>query len=217
MYKNHVPLIATAARDNPKLFVEAAMFAVLSARTQFITVPAQMLELDLRGDRAKCLWAWKVDAYQYLTEHGRRLHAAICDIPVNDPEQALRTICTIPGLGIVKGAFVLQMLGYDVACLDVRNIVREGRDPRAYRTDGVKTGAAFNRKVARYVADTGGKAQFYWDAWCHDVAETYKKSAHQISEMHTCFLTAKYLKPSAQSIDWAMVLKRRDAAQPAPF
>lgn len=192
MYQNHVPTIAAAIRHDPRVFRDAVMFAVVSARTQFITVPGQMLELELRGRKAKCLWSWKSAAYDFMHANAQELHREI--MPLMCPELALRRMCQVPGLGIVKAAFVLQMAGFDLACIDARNIIRDGRKPREYRTDGVKSGAAFERKVARYVADTGGKAEHYWDAWCIDVAEVYKKTPHEISEMHLCFIPQKLRK-----------------------
>ena len=189
MYQNHVPTLTAAIRHSPKVFSSAVMFAAVSARTHFITVPAQMLELEMRGRKAKCLWSWKTSAFDFVQAHGRRLHETIARIDC--PEKALRAICEIPGLGIVKGAFVLQMMGHDLACLDTRNIERDGRDPLAYATRGIKTGKAFEAKVARYVADTFGRSQQYWDDWCADVAVTYKKTPFEISAMHLCFVPMK--------------------------
>lgn len=182
MYANHVPIINSAMRADVDVFARGVMFAVLSARTQFVTVEAQLKELDERGAKARCLFSWKRDAYLYLKKHKLQIWRDTC--AATDSEDALKILCQIPGLGIVKAAFVLQFIGHDIACLDVRNIVREGRNPRAFRTDGKKIGAAFERKVARYVSETQGRAIELWDTWCGDVAETYKLTAHQVSEVH---------------------------------
>lgn len=182
MYLDHVPNINAAMRHSPDLFCRGVMFAVLSARVQFVRVPEQMKELTKRGAKAQCLWNWKADAFRYLTKNKLQLWRDVC--AANDPEAALKILCQIPGLGIVKGAFVLQMLGHDVACLDVRNIQREGLAPRAYRTDGVKTGAAFERKVQRYVRQTFGRARELWDTWCREVADDYGMTAEDVSRLH---------------------------------
>lgn len=219
MYLNHVPTIATAMQNSPKTFCNAIMFAVVSARTQFVTVPTQMLELELAGRKARCLWSWKTSAFDYLQAHGTELFFDITTT-ADTTEALLRLTRAVPGLGIVKGAFVLQMLGHDIACLDVRNIVRDGRNPRAYRSDGEagKATKAYERKVARYVADTSGKAQFYWDIWCRGVAEDYKKTAHQISEMHLCFIEPKQVRKFADQIaEKRAELLKRSAMMPAPF
>lgn len=182
MYQNHVPKINAAMRACPEAFARGIMFAVLSARTQFVTVADQMRELDRDGMNARCLFNWKRGAYEYVTANKHDLWRKVC--ATNDSEHALMILCQIPGLGIVKAAFVLQFLGHDIACLDVRNIQREGLPPRAYRTDGKKSGPAFERKVARYVAQTRGRAQELWDAWCEHVGGIYGLSAQMVSAEH---------------------------------
>lgn len=194
MYAIHVPTIAGAMRADYATFKRGVMFAILSARVQFPRVPAQCAELEKRKDKAACLWGWKADAYSYLNEHGRQIWRDVLAAPTS--ETALFVLTRIPGLGIVKGAFVLQMLGHDVACLDVRNIQREGRHPRAYRTDGLKGKAApaFRRKIARYVQDTAGRASELWDVWCIEVAKDYGSTAMRISEVHLTSIVPRRLR-----------------------
>jgi hypothetical protein len=189
MYQNHVPTIAAAMRHCPKTFAAGIMFAVVSARTQFITVPSQMLDLELNGSRARCLWSWKRDAFAYVQEHAAEMHREI--IATTCPEKALRVLLRVPGLGFVKGGFVLQLMGFDVACLDTRNVAREGRDPEAFATKGKKSGPRFERLIAQYLSEVCGRSEYYWDVWCEDVAGTYKRTAEQISEMHLCFVSPK--------------------------
>jgi hypothetical protein len=192
MYADHVPVIAGAMRADVGTFKRGVMFAILSARVPFHRVPDQCSELKKRGRDAACLWNWKFDAYCYLEDHAADLHSAACG--TNDAGGCIRALCQIPGLGIVKGAFVAQMLGHDVACLDARNIAREGRNPRAFRTDGVKTGAAFSAKVDRYLAETYGRAAELWDTWCNEVGPDYGMTAQQASELHLTSIVPKRLR-----------------------
>ncbi len=191
MYSEHVPIISHAMRRNKETFMKGCMFAILSARVQFPRVPEQMVDVQKNGPQASSLWSWKFDAFTHLTEHLPRLYALT--ISSQDTTAALERLCTIPGMGIVKGAFILQMLGHDVACLDVRNIEREGLNPRAYRTDGrdVARSPAYRRKIARYVEQTRGRAQHYWDIWCTEVAADYGLTAQEISFMHVKAIVPK--------------------------
>ena len=185
MYADHVPFLASEIKARASTFKRAIMFACLSARVQFPRVPDQMKDVTKRKEQSPALWSWKIDTYRYVEEHGEKLFAHIIAHGTMTAA-ALNTLMAIPGLGIVKGAFVLQMLGHDIACLDVRNIQREGLNPRAYRSDGMgrKSGAAFERKMARYIAQTQGRAAELWDRWCTEVAKDYGYSADQISWMH---------------------------------
>lgn len=186
MYAQEVPIINAAMRQDYPTFVRGIMFALLSARVQFPRVPAQCEELEAKGKEAKCLWGWKYDAYCYLLEHGPTLYHGVCNVKRFEPAKAISLLTRIPGMGIVKAAFVCQMLGFNVACLDTRNIQREGRDPRAYRSDGEKGKAtrSFRDKIDRYVIDTHGRAEELWDTWCAEVAKDYGDTAEGISRAH---------------------------------
>jgi hypothetical protein len=194
MYASHVPVISWAMRTYPKIFMRGCMFAILSARVPFNRVPDQMLDLKAKGDKSPCLWGWKFDAFAYLSEHYARLSMNVC--ATDDAGEAIGHLCTVPGLGIVKAAFVAQMLGHDVACLDVRNIEREGLPPRAWRSDGGarKTTKAFERKIARYVEQTSGRAQELWDTWCNEVGHDYGFTGEQISRMHVDAIVPRKLQ-----------------------
>jgi hypothetical protein len=192
MYADHVPIISGAMRSDLATFKRGVMFAILSARVQFHRVPDQCEELKRNGRDAACLWNWKFDAYCYLEANAEALHAAA--IAARDAADCIKALCIIPGLGIVKGAFVAQMLGHDVACLDARNIQREGRNPRAFRTDGKKQGAAFERKVTKYCNETRGRASELWDTWCNEVGPDYGMTGEACSLLHVTSIVPKKLR-----------------------
>lgn len=183
MYAEHVPIICTAMRAKRSIFARGVMFALLSARVQFPRVPDQCRELAQRKEKADCLWGWKFDAYQYVTAHRDELWENVTQL--RTPEVCITELCTIPGMGIVKAAFVAQMLGYDVACMDVRNMEREGFAGRPWRTDGKDaTGKAYRAKIGRYVAHTAGRAQELWDTWCNEVGRDYGLTGELVSKIH---------------------------------
>lgn len=183
MYAEHVPIIAHAMRADAATFKRACMFALVSARTQFVRVPKAMRDLDRDGDKSAHLWGWK----------------NVTLLPYYETREALKAVCLCPGMGIVKGAFVLQMLGHDIACLDTVNIAREGRNPRAYDSRGGlrKTKPEFFSKIDRYIADTHGKAQYYWDTWCDQQGEKYGMTGERISLMHVDAVVSKTLQRKA--------------------
>lgn len=184
MYNEHVPVINSAMRQCPETFARGIMFAVLSARQPFSNIAVQMDDLAAKGEKSRYLFAWKRDCYLYVEKHKEQIWRDTC--AAHDSETALKILTKVPGLGIVKSAFVLQFIGHDIACLDVRNIVREGRDPNAFKSNGPKYKAskAFERKISRYISETQGRARELWDVWCADVAETYGMTAHGVSEAH---------------------------------
>lgn len=199
MYAKHVPIIEYAMRQDVDTFCKGVMFAVLSARVQFARVPEQCRELAENGQEARCLWSWKYDAYKYLEQHKATIWRAVCACPKTKigANHAIANLCRIPGLGIVKAAFIAQMLGHNVACLDIRNIQRDGRNPRAYRSDGEarKVMPAFTAKIARYVDETWGTAEHYWNTWCNEVGPDYGMTGEACSMEHVTAIVPKRLIP----------------------
>lgn len=191
MYATHNPQIAAAMRADVNVFKRGALFAILSIRQPFTRVPEQ-LGAVLDGDLSH-LFGFKAQAWGYIQDNACELWNGIKG--AHDNAERLAIVCQVPGLGVVKGAFVLQLMGYDVACLDARNIAREGRNPRAYRSDGEKgkAGKAWARKIAAYLAEVEGRAEFYWDAWCHDVAQVYDLAPFVVSEMHLSIVPDDYV------------------------
>lgn len=196
MYDNHVPLIANAMRENYEAFRRGLAFVVCSIRQPITVVPDQLATLFGNGEWDEFpLFGHKWNAWAFITD-AERCRALWYTVRESyDPELVIWHVSRVPGIGIVKAGFVAQLLGCDVACLDSRNITRDGRNARAYRTDGEKrkTKPAFRRKVSRYVADTGGKARHYWDAWCKDVAPRYNMTAEEISCLHLAILPDNFV------------------------
>ncbi len=181
MYCEHVPAIAAYMRATPDNFMRGALFALLSIRQRFVTVPRQLVDVEKRGEKSAFLFGSKLNAYRYLKRHKRDLFAVCTG---EDTRAALLAMSSVPGFGVIKAAFVLQLAGHDVACLDSQNIERERRNPREYRTIPNRKGKAWANKVDRYLSDTGGKARHYWDAWCDYVGPQYNMSGEECSAVH---------------------------------
>lgn len=200
MYKTHAPAIAQAMQSDPAIFRRGVMFAVCSIRQATINVPDQLGVLFDGDDGENPLFGHKWRAWEYIQDDTRNKklwidfcllhshgHGMSRTVRRQYATNAIMRLLEIPGLGIVKAAFVAQLFGFDVACLDARNIAREGRDPRAYRTDG-RTPESLRPKVEAYVGETFGQSEKYWNAWCKDVAAAYGRTPEEISALHMAIL-----------------------------
>ena len=185
MYATHCPAIAAAMREDIGTFKRGLFFVVCSIRQATVNVPDQVQEVERYGAGAECAWGFKRAAIQHIEENAAALHSAV--IRARTLSDALEVLLTVPGLGIVKSAFVLQLMGRNIACLDSRNVKRDGRNPRAFRTDG-RPPHALRGKIKRYVRETRGKARHYWDTWCEDVARAYGMTPEEVSALHLCIL-----------------------------
>lgn len=208
MYQDHVSIINAGMRADPDTFARGVTFAFLSIRTQFVRVAEQMKQVDNAGHKAQALWGHKRGAYDYLRKNKYALWQFM--ISAHTSEEAINIITAIPGMGIVKGAFVCQMMGHDVGCLDTRNVQRLGLNPREWRTDGGarKSTDAFKRKIVRYVDATQGCAERLWNDWCADVANVYKVSPENISADHLIIVPTRQRKSLV--LDRVPVIKRYD-------
>jgi len=192
VYDAHVPVISAAIYEDAETFKRAVTFVILSIRQPIENVPAMLADVDETRAESIYLLGHKRAAYRYIELHGRELWARVRDL--TDPEAVILELLSVPGLGIVKAGFLAQLMGLDVACLDSRNVAREGRKPREYRTDGKGAECrAIRRKVSRYVAETGGRAREYWNAWCEDVAQTRNNTAQTISEIHLTIVPETFI------------------------
>lgn len=190
LFDLHQPRIADAMRSDPEIFFRGALLAVLSARQQFITLPKAFADVEARGEHSHYLFAWKTEAYNWLREHKVEFWRIVC--AETSPERAMLAVTQCPGLNLTKGAFVLQMLGHDVACLDLWNLERAGLSLTHYKAD--KGTPLFRRKLTQYVSDTYGRSRELWNAWCEDVGAFYHRPATRISEMHFEMVVPKALR-----------------------
>lgn len=194
MYQEHVRVISAGMRGDPDVFVRGVAFAILSIRQQFVTVTRALAEVERAGLNARSLWGCKRGAYDFLRKNKISLWNAA--VGSERSEDAIEHLCSVPCLGIVKAAFVAQLMGFDIGCLDTRNIQRLGLNPREWRSDGAERKAtpAFKRKVGRYVDATAGRAEELWNDWCEDVAGTYKVTAEEISRDHLVIVPPRLRK-----------------------
>lgn len=181
MYDDHVPTICAAMRASPEVFWRGSMFAVLSIQQMIVTVPRALKEVEEKGQDSKYLFGSKFRAYHDLTDHKVELWDQVC--AAQNPVEFIEPLTRMHGIGIVKAAFIAQLMGHDVACLDTRNIKREGRNPREFRSDN--HGRPVPRAwIERYVHTTQGRARELWNAWCNEVAKVYGMTPETISKLH---------------------------------
>lgn len=180
MYSNHVPYLAREIHAHHSVFKRAVIFAALSARVRFARVPDLVRDVDRNGADAAALWSWKGGTYNFMEEHAPALHLQLLRAG-RDTAHAMHIITRVPGMGPIKGAFVLQMMGHDIACLDTRNTARLGIDMDTFDTHGRPV---TQKTITRYMDVAAGRAQELWDVWCEDVAEDSAMSAERISALH---------------------------------
>jgi len=173
MYDRDMPLMRAHALASPSGFVDVVAFVLSTIQQPLQSVGNQMAEIRAHGAASKYLFGSKRPGLTYAMAHAAALHAAVtAAVDASDTIGAIDIISTIPGLGIVKAAFVAQIVGLEVACLDGHNLKRLGLSEAAFKLSKSVKPATKRKKIAAYVdacASTGG-ARYWWNSWCEYVA-----------------------------------------------
>jgi len=173
MYQRDNPIIARHMLAHPDNFANGVTFVFTTIQQPLASTVTQMQDIRSNGADSKYLFGSKREGYLYVQKHKKRLHKQMCECVKNgDTESALDLLTDVPCLGIVKAAFVAQLCGMDVACIDSHNCDRLGLARTALKLAKTVKPATKLKKIGDYVAlckRTGG-SQYWWDTWCEYVA-----------------------------------------------
>lgn len=199
MFKKHQPNIEEFARKDPDNFAQVVLFVSATIQQMFHTVPAIVEDVRERGLDSKHLWGSKKDTWIYTLENKEMLFEAV--FSDMDLEDKLLSLAEIPGIGLVKAGFVLQLCTGEVGCLDVHNLRRFGLSAQTFKLGKVKYLTA-RKKATLYIKtciECGGSEKL-WDDWCNLIAEKYPMRfrvgnavsgyfGHAVSELHEEIIT----------------------------
>jgi hypothetical protein len=173
MYDRDMPRMAKHALASPQGLVDVIGFVLCTIQQPFQRTHIQMADVRQHGAASQYLFGSKRVGYQYALDHADVLHAAIAKaVDVRDTVGAIDVLTNVPGLGIVKAAFVAQICGLDVACLDTHNLRALGMAEAALKLAKSVKQETKRKKIADYVAlcaRTGG-SRHWWNRWCETVA-----------------------------------------------
>ncbi len=119
---------------NPNKAVDVGLVALLSIRMQWVGVGTQLKSVRDQGRDSPCLWGHKRKGYDYLVANKRLLYRTIRDLRAGriSTRAFIRQWIKVPGMGIVKAAFVAQMACGKAGCLDMHNIKRFGLNAKVW-------------------------------------------------------------------------------------
>ena len=181
--------------DPAQLVPRLVTMAALSIQQPWSSVGDQLADVDA-GEDSRFLWGHKRQTFEWFNQqadHGPRLYHVV-DVAVRAGRiaRAHRLLMLIPGIGLVKGGFILQ-LGWGVSgCLDTVNVQRLGLPTaplRSRKECGPRTQAKRIKTYLRMIEAAGGTRQL-WDDWCRTLAEKDRsfKSAADVSSRHWRYL-----------------------------
>lgn len=189
MFADHQPIIAAHARTVDG-FRRVCTFVLLTIRRPLYKVPGDMADVEA-GD-TRHVWGMKRAGIAALAGEGAaRLMAAVdAALAEGDHVGALAAVAKVPGFGLAKGGFVLQLARGVGGCIDTHNLARFGYGERAFAVDAKRVkDATLRRHAARYMGavDSLGGCESLWDSWCAYVAERQPdryRDADHVSAYH---------------------------------
>lgn len=197
MYERDQKMIADFARIGPKALARVALFATLSARQPFIRMAPIMRDVDKLGAKSAHAWSGhKADAVAFWSDPTRAQAAydALYWLEACAPggqwlaSEALYYLAAeVPGLGMAKGGFVLQMVFGLGGCIDVNNLALYDIPPRLACLRADWPSHILRKRCAEYIelcARFGTPASL-WDQWCEYVGARDGISADRVSRDHS--------------------------------
>lgn len=195
MYKRDQAAIQRWCRNEDKLVLVATM-VLLSIRMQWTGVGTQLKRV-VGGDTGP-LWGWKQDGYDYIVANKTVLYQTVRDLRAKRiSERAfLRQWLKVPGLGLPKAGFVMQLTCGKGGCLDMHNIVRLGLDARVWtvpkRKDIWDQMRVIDETINRYLdlCRQCGGSEALWNEWCDYLASKVGtlKDGDDVSRRHFTYL-----------------------------
>lgn len=175
MYDTHVKQIAEMAKEDHGL-ESVVRFVLHTIRRSFyqVNVDNSLSKAALQG-------------YRYTVDNGVYLRQGLEE--ATSLEEKVRVIMQIKGLNIPKAAFVLQMLGEPIGCIDTHNARLLGVDSNDLLMD--KSRQYKPEKVWRYIGMCHSSVlegpKNMWDNWCSFIADKYPKhfaDPESVSQLH---------------------------------
>lgn len=194
MYATEVPKITTHAMRSPQGLLDVIEFVLCTIQQPLQQVLAQRLDIAETGNDSRFLFGSKRAGRVWAEANIGYLHRTTKDILAR-PDSAdrkadlIQHFMQVPGLGMVKAAFVVQLIGGGTACLDTHNLKRLGMAESAVKVSPKLKPETARAKVLAYVqlCDKTGGAEYWWNTWCEYVAGrrgSPLKTAKAVSKYH---------------------------------
>ena len=126
MYKKHNPMVRDYAFKSPANMERVFAFVSSSIRERTDRLPQYMTEYRKSGAKSSWIWGNKHATIAYIKKHRKMLHTNMVRIiKAKKKDMALDLIMLfleIPGFGLPKAGFCVQLVAGKAGCLDVHNI-----------------------------------------------------------------------------------------------
>jgi hypothetical protein len=157
-------------------FIDTVDFVLATIQQQFHTVPAILSDWKQNGVEAATMWGMKLNGWSYVRLHKERLWSLVeYDRDADNTHGVIDTLLEIPGLNVTKAAFIAQLMGMEVGCIDTHNATLYDLNPETWFVRAGCSASLREAKINNYIdmcRQLGGSKKL-WAVWCQFVAELY--------------------------------------------
>ncbi len=174
MFSTDQPKVAKIARSSTEGFAKVAGFAIASANQKFYSMGEICDSIAKDGADSVYLARHQREGLTQVLDYDPFIHHEITKWqgdPARWENVAFRRFLTIPGLGLVKAGFLIQLTLGRIGCLDTHNITKYGIKPSVVAWRKYYTW----KHVDNYIntcRNLGG-AEYLWNTWCAGIANRY--------------------------------------------
>ena len=174
-------------------------FVFASIRTQTFLLPKLMKEWRKRGVKSSWIWGNKKNGIAYIRKNRRDLYNRMMSIikakKAFMQHDLIMLFLEVPGLGIPKSAFVVQLLTGMSGCMDVHNLRKylpeadtSKGTPNMFQTSRLNRHTQ-SEKVFDYIdlVEKAGGSTSMWIEWCNHIAvlqPKYFNGGKEVSKLH---------------------------------
>lgn len=196
------PKIQQWVDEDPNRLRDVIQFVSLTIRQPFYTMKSQMSSVKKDGARSPYLWGHKIKTYQWLNDNQDSLPSMYNAIKRLTDEESLSLLIAIPGIGLAKGGFILQIVNGSVGCIDshnirvynnlIGNLIKD--NPKGFIKGSLKGSILINDSFIKRLIPLGYISicnhlgtEALWDNWCQMISDKYPKhfkDADDVSMYH---------------------------------
>ncbi len=198
-FEAHQPKIGAFARRESDNFADVFRFVIATIQQPLSMTPDIVRDFKAEGSSSRFAFGHKATALDYIDENAGLVYDTAMYISHvernctghNGSAALLSYFASLPGLGLVKGGFLAQLVFGEIGCLDSHNIARFGLNQNTFaaaRFKNAKRTATRQAVVGQYLKliEACGGCALLWAEWCEHVAQRddfYDDAAH-VSRLH---------------------------------
>jgi hypothetical protein len=197
MFVKHQSKIMKWAMTKPDNTFNLVLMVSLSIRQPWAVIGKQLQDVQENGMASKFLFGSKKDLYAYMMDNKQDIFDILKATKAGKVSQAdcLYRLTQVPGLGLAKAGFVMQLAIGMAGCIDSHNVTMYGVNPNALKMGKVKAEKALEKaKMYLELCDKLGGTEKLWDNWCNFVATRHPKhfeDGYDVSARHCSYLGIK--------------------------